>query len=127
DCWMTSSISLSCPAEVWTAVRIVAGLFPSEVLHCRLIVPGVETSNRVSCGHEVPPDREADCRMSPTSVPSVYAPVVAIVTCNINIHMIATVIILVIGLSPAGARSRQRCVLETVPPAFAGFPPRETI
>jgi hypothetical protein len=57
DCWMAFSISVSRPAEVWSAVRRVTGLVPSDVLHCRLIVPGVETSNRVSCGQAVPPSR----------------------------------------------------------------------
>src|SRR5882724_11200323 len=71
DCRMTPSISSTCPVKVWSTVRIVAGLLPSDVLHCRLIAPGVETSNRVNFGHEVPPDRDAACRMSPTSVPSV--------------------------------------------------------
>src|ERR1019366_9815352 len=61
DCWMTSSISLSCPAEVWFAVRMVTGLDPSDVLHCRLIAPGEEISKRVSCGHDVPPDSAAAC------------------------------------------------------------------
>ena len=59
---MTASISFSCPSGVWSAVRIVTGLVPSDVLHWRLIEPGVEMSKRVSCGQEVPPDCDAAWR-----------------------------------------------------------------
>src|ERR1700680_285125 len=69
DCWITFSISASRPAAVWSTVRIVTGLIPSDVLHWRLIVPGVDTSKRVNCGHEVPPDRPAAWRISPTDEP----------------------------------------------------------
>src|ERR1700719_2131666 len=69
DSWMTAWISLSRPGAAWVAVRIVTGFAPSDVLHCRLIEPGVEMLKRVSCGQEVPPDADADCRMSATVVP----------------------------------------------------------
>src|ERR1700684_3395050 len=75
DAWMTASISFALSGAVWAAVRIVRGLVPSEVLHWRLIEPGVETSKRVCCGQEVPPDADAACRMSATTVPRSYAPV----------------------------------------------------
>src|ERR1700739_2604744 len=69
EVWITPSISSSWPAGSWLCVRIVAGLAPSEVLHWRLIAPGVEISKRVSCGQEVPPESDAGWRMSATVVP----------------------------------------------------------
>src|ERR1700740_1508009 len=69
DSLITASISLSWPAGVWSAVKIVMGLVPSDVLHWRLIVPGVAMSKRVSCGHDVPLDCVTGWRISPTVVP----------------------------------------------------------
>src|SRR6266853_3482950 len=128
DCWITFSISLSRPAAVWSAVRIVTGLVPREVLHWRLIVPGVETSKRVSCGQAVPPDRVAACRMSPTAEPSAYAPAEPAVTCSRNIHAMAAdaarwkrrKVWNLIVVSPVCAPVRLRPVRGTVRRAYGG-------
>ena len=48
--WLPGLPSFSRPGAFWAAVRIVTGFAPSDVLHCRLIEPGVETLKRVSCG-----------------------------------------------------------------------------
>src|ERR1700689_5259827 len=66
DSCIISWISFNCPSEDWSAVRIVTGLVPSDVLHWRLIDPGVEMSKRVSCGQEVPPDCDGPWVMSAT-------------------------------------------------------------
>src|SRR6266853_3877098 len=131
DCWITFSISLSRPAAVWSAVRIVTGLVPRAVLHWRLIVPGVETPERVSCGHAVPPDRVAACRMSPTAEPSAYAPAEPAVTCSRNIHAMPAVtarrtgrlVWIVIGVSPVCAPVRPRPVRGTVRMAYGVYLP----
>src|ERR1019366_3818360 len=83
-----------CPSVDWSAVRIVTGYVPSDVLHCRLIDPGVETSKRVSCGQEVVPDCDAAWRMTATVVPRSYAPVYAAVICNRNRQATVTDIVL---------------------------------
>jgi hypothetical protein len=45
------------------------GLPFSDVLHWWMIEPGIETSKRVSCGQDVPPDTDEFWRMSATVVP----------------------------------------------------------
>src|SRR6476619_4190244 len=69
DSSITVSISFNLPSADGADVRTLAGLDPSDVLHRRLINAEPETSKRVSCGQEVPPDWNADWRMSPTIVP----------------------------------------------------------
>ena len=75
-------------------MRIVTGFEPSDVLHWRLIDPGVEMSKRVSCGQEVPPDSHAAWVMSATVVPRSYAPVQAAVICSRNRQATAREIVL---------------------------------
>src|ERR1700693_6151336 len=118
---MTAWMSFARPGAAWVAVRIVTGLVPSEVLHWRLIEPGVETSKRVCCGQEVPPDADAACRMSATTVPRSYAPVHDAVICKRKRQATATDIVLrngrrrfaLIWFSPRYAQLRRQCASET--------------